>query len=81
MKAQSVRRLFAVSVAGVLLAGGAAIGTAGTASAATPDRAPTNHGCYNRWGGGCFGYGYGFNNFYNPGFAPGYGGVVVVVVG
>ncbi|BCM66956.1 MULTISPECIES: hypothetical protein [Streptomyces] len=83
MKAQRVRRLFAVTAAGVLLAGGAAIGTAGTASAATPDRVSTNHGCYDRggWWGGCGHYDRG--NFYNTGFFPGFvpgGGVVVVVV-
>ncbi|WP_234335956.1 hypothetical protein [Streptomyces sp. NRRL S-1022] len=88
MKAQRVRHLFAVSAAGVLLAGGAAIGTAGTASAATPDQVSTNHGCFDRgWGGNCFNNGFGFNNgfrnnFFGTGFVPGFGGggVVVVVV-
>ncbi|MET7432649.1 MULTISPECIES: hypothetical protein [Streptomyces] len=91
MTVRSVRRLFAVSAAGVLLAGGAAIGTAGTASAATPHQVTTNHGCFNRGFGfnNCYGngfnngYGYGFGNgFYGSGFVPGFGGggVVVVVV-
>ncbi|MEU1012977.1 hypothetical protein [Streptomyces sp. NPDC005890] len=81
MKAQRVRRLFAVSAAGVLLAGGAAIGTAGTASAATPNQVSTNHGCFDRgWGGGnCFGNGFR-NNFFGTGFVPGFGGGVVVIV-
>ncbi|QTD98582.1 hypothetical protein [Streptomyces cyanogenus] len=80
MKAQRVRRLFAVSAAGVLLAGGAAIGTAGTASAATPDQVSTNHGCFDRgWGGNCFGNGFR-NNFFGSGFVPGFGGGVVVIV-
>jgi hypothetical protein len=72
-----VRRLFAVSAAGVLLAGGAALGTAGTASAATPDQAPTHRGgCYDRggWYNNC-----GYGDYYRTGFVPG-GGVVVIVV-
>lgn len=36
MQALRVKRLFAVSAIGVLMAGGAALGAAGTASAATP---------------------------------------------
>ncbi|MGP3689433.1 hypothetical protein ACTVZO_32855 [Streptomyces sp. IBSNAI002] len=36
MHAQRAKRLFVVSAAGLLMAGGAAFGTAGTASAATP---------------------------------------------
>ncbi|MFD3550442.1 hypothetical protein ACFWUW_33490 [Streptomyces sp. NPDC058655] len=36
MHAQRVKRLFAVSAAGALMAGGVALGTAGTASAAAP---------------------------------------------
>ncbi|MFD7557062.1 hypothetical protein ACFV9E_21320 [Streptomyces sp. NPDC059835] len=36
MFAQRAKRLFAVSAAGVLMAGGAALATAGSASAATP---------------------------------------------
>ncbi|MFF8727315.1 hypothetical protein ACF073_12600 [Streptomyces sp. NPDC015171] len=82
MKAQRVRRLFAVSAAGVLLAGGAAISTAGTASAATPDQVTTNRGCGYGWGGcnnfgrgGFFGNGFGYGNGY---FGT---GVVVIVVG
>ncbi|MFE6840726.1 hypothetical protein ACFVFI_38650, partial [Streptomyces sp. NPDC057705] len=41
MQALRVKRLFAVSAIGVLMAGGAAIGAAGTASAATPTHSPT----------------------------------------
>ncbi|WP_158754757.1 hypothetical protein [Streptomyces sp. NRRL F-2580] len=36
-----VKRLFAVSAIGVLMAGGAALGAAGTASAATPTHSAT----------------------------------------
>lgn len=36
MFAQRAKRLFVVSAAGLLMAGGAALGTAGTASAAAP---------------------------------------------
>ncbi|MFF5531709.1 hypothetical protein ACFY71_04415 [Streptomyces cinerochromogenes] len=78
MKAQRVRRLLAATATGVLLAGGAAIGTAGTASAATPNQVTTHHGCW----GNCFNN--GFNNGFRTGFAPGFGfggGVVVIVVG
>ncbi|MFF9770010.1 hypothetical protein ACIGXF_04350 [Streptomyces sp. NPDC053086] len=78
MKAQRVRRLFAISAAGVLLAGGATLSVAGTASAATPHQVTTNRGC--GWYGNCGGYGY---DFFGNGFRNGfYGtGVVVVVVG
>ncbi|GAA3126675.1 hypothetical protein GCM10010521_11580 [Streptomyces rameus] len=77
MKAQRVRHLFAATVAGVLLAGGATMSVASTASAATPDQVSTHHGC---WYGGC---GYGYGDFFGNGFRNGfYGtGVVVVVVG
>ncbi|MFK4146704.1 hypothetical protein [Streptomyces sp. NPDC004065] len=51
MKAQRARRLFAMSAVGVLMAGGAAIGAAGTASAAAPAHTPTNFGrCFDRGG-------------------------------
>ncbi len=70
MKAQRARRFFAVSAIGVLMAGGAAIGAAGTASAAAPAQAQTHvtNGCSN-WGGRGFGNcGFGFNNGFNTGF-------------
>ncbi|MFI1162987.1 hypothetical protein ACH4UM_05075 [Streptomyces sp. NPDC020801] len=87
MKAPRARRLLAMSAVGVLMAGGAAIGAAGTASAATPAQAPTNfrHGC---WVGGWWdpdcGFGHRndfnrFNNGFNNGFI-GTGGVVVIVL-
>ncbi|MEU7729634.1 hypothetical protein AB0B78_31015 [Streptomyces sp. NPDC040724] len=41
MQALRVKRLFAVSAIGVLMAGGAALGAAGTASAATPTHSTT----------------------------------------
>ncbi|MFJ8195948.1 hypothetical protein [Streptomyces sp. NPDC096152] len=89
MNAPRVRRLFATSAIGILLAGGAAIGTAGTASAAAPAKAPTgfNHYCdrggwwddddcgYGYWGGYDNGcWGYG-NGYY------GTGGAVVIWLG
>ncbi|MEU2714715.1 hypothetical protein [Streptomyces sp. NPDC007205] len=80
MNAHRARRLAAVSAIGVLMAGGAAIGTAGTASAATPTHVSTNRGCF-RGGWDCgfdnrFG---GFNNGFF-GFNNGFGSVPVVVV-
>lgn len=46
MQALRVKRLFAVSAIGVLMAGGAALGAAGTASAAVPTQSVTyvSHG-------------------------------------
>ncbi|MFD3327355.1 hypothetical protein [Streptomyces sp. NPDC058701] len=48
MHAQRAKRLFVVSAAGLLMAGGVALGTAGTASAATPTAAVSYLN-----GGGC----------------------------
>jgi hypothetical protein len=75
MNAQRARRLFAVSAVGVLMAGGATIGAAGTASAASQGSHSTqisrdwcdHHGW---WNDHCDFRG-GFNN----------GAVVVIVVG
>lgn len=57
MRAQRARRLAAVSAAGILLAGGSAIGAAGTAAAAAPaaHTQVTTNWCGDRgdWGGGC----------------------------
>ncbi|MFE0450096.1 hypothetical protein ACFW2D_02130 [Streptomyces sp. NPDC058914] len=59
MNAQRARRLFAISAVGVLMAGGAAVGAAGTASAAAPSDLPTNVSrdwCdrhHDWWGHGC----------------------------
>ncbi|MEU6475578.1 hypothetical protein ABZ858_01580 [Streptomyces sp. NPDC047017] len=86
MKAPRARRLTALSVAGLLLAGGAAIGTAGTASAAAPATVKTaaSHGC-GGWYGNC-GYGHRGGAYYGPGYGYGYGfgaypsSVVVIVV-
>ncbi|MEU6576998.1 hypothetical protein [Streptomyces sp. NPDC046805] len=90
MKARRARRLFAVSAVGVLMASGAAIGAAGTASAA-PQSVPSNHnhfcgrggfnGCYS----GFYGFNSGFNNGFNNGFgngfySNGFGSSVVVIV-
>ncbi|MFJ7147668.1 hypothetical protein ACIQVT_05625 [Streptomyces sp. NPDC100445] len=76
------RRLFAGSAVAVLLAGGAAIGAAGTASAATPTHVPTNRGCFDRgygWYDNCGNYG-GDRGFFPSGVVGG-GGVVVIVLG
>jgi hypothetical protein len=68
MRAQRVTRLAAVSAVGILMAGGAAIGAAGTASAATPavHTHVTTNWCGDRgdrWGGGCFDHnGFGFDH-------------------
>ncbi|MFF9085480.1 hypothetical protein ACF1BE_03465 [Streptomyces sp. NPDC014991] len=84
MKPLRARRLFAGSAVAVLLAGGAAIGAAGTASAAAPDHVPTNHGCFDRgngWYDNCddFGNRGGYGNFFPSGVVGG-GGVVVIVL-
>lgn len=84
MKGQRVRRLFTASAVGVLMAGGAAVGLAGTASASTPANAPTNNGCFYRagwWSGHCDGFGDRGDRgdfFRSGGFNS---GVVVIVVG
>ncbi|MEW2291480.1 hypothetical protein ABZ719_02070 [Streptomyces sp. NPDC006743] len=87
MKAPRARRLFALSAAGVLLAGGAAIGAAGTASAATPQTTSvtTNHGC-GWWSSNCYGHRGDRGALYGPGYGYGYGfgynqsSVVVIVL-
>ncbi|MCX5093181.1 hypothetical protein OOK36_30710 [Streptomyces sp. NBC_00365] len=68
MRAQRVTRLAAVSAVGILMAGGAAIGAAGTASAATPavHTHVTTNWCGDRgdrWGGGCFDHRFDHNGF------------------
>ncbi|MFJ9741667.1 hypothetical protein [Streptomyces sp. NPDC101166] len=76
MRAQRVRRLAVTSAAGLLLAGGIAVGTAGTASASTAslDRNNSRH-CHDGWwygdchrGGfpGNVGGVYGLSPFFNP---------------
>ncbi|MGW4568647.1 hypothetical protein ACWEN3_41965 [Streptomyces sp. NPDC004561] len=77
MNAHRARRLAAVSAIGVLMTGGAVLGTAGTASAATPTQIATQRGCFfnNWWGGNCFNRDRFFRNNFNN--VP----VVVVVVG
>ncbi|MER6027838.1 hypothetical protein [Streptomyces sp. NPDC001851] len=84
MNAHRARRLAAASAIGVLMASGVAIGTAGTASAATPTQVTTNRGCFHGgWDCGFnnrFGFnGFGFNNGFF-GFNNGFGSVPVVVV-
>ncbi|MFD7278346.1 hypothetical protein ACFV80_15175 [Streptomyces sp. NPDC059862] len=92
MNAPRARRLLALSAIGVLMAGGAAIGTAGTASAATPATTatvPTNWGDDCDWWGDCHRFGDRFGDRF--GFFNGFdhfdrfdrfgGGPVVIVVG
>ncbi|MCS0603125.1 hypothetical protein NX794_18180 [Streptomyces sp. LP11] len=67
------------------MAGGAAVGVAGTASAATSTHAPTNRGCsYGSFWGGCNRGGFYPGGYYPGGYYPSgvlSPGVVVVVVG
>jgi hypothetical protein len=62
MSAQHAKLLIAASVVGVLMAGGSALGAAGTASAAAPVHVPSysqhsSRGCDEVWGdGGCDGH-------------------------
>ncbi|BCM64875.1 MULTISPECIES: hypothetical protein [Streptomyces] len=69
MRAQRTKRLFAASAAGVLLAGGAAIGAAGTAAAAPAHASSYSHNfnrdCDDRWDDGCGYGGYGHNGGYD----------------
>ncbi|WP_208611457.1 hypothetical protein [Streptomyces bungoensis] len=75
MRAQRTKRLFAVSAAGALLAGGAAIGVAGTASAATPaHHSSYSHGfnrddyCGDWWDNGCDYGGYDHGGYDHGGY-------------
>ncbi|MDN5385561.1 MULTISPECIES: hypothetical protein [Streptomyces] len=81
-----------MSAVGALMAGGVALGTAGTAAAATPATTPAQAstglvqggGCYygGWWRGHCGGFG-GFGGFlpYNYGYGYGYNsGPVVILV-
>ncbi|MEU7424841.1 hypothetical protein ACGFX8_32885 [Streptomyces sp. NPDC048362] len=81
MKGQRARRLFAASAVSVLMAGGAAVGLSGTASAATPTHVPTHYGCYGGgfYNGFCNGYG-NRGGYFRSGLLNG-GGVVVIVLG
>ncbi|MGW2701134.1 hypothetical protein [Streptomyces sp. NPDC001340] len=81
MRAHDAGRLLAVSAAGVLLAGGAAIGTAGTASAAAPavHTQVTTDSCFghDNDNGRCFDRGgFRFDHrgfcFHHPGFCFGH---------
>jgi hypothetical protein len=66
MRAQRARRLAAVSATAVLMAGGAAIGTASPAAAApTAHTHVTTNWCGDRddWGGGCFDHGFSHHRF------------------
>ncbi|MFC5785832.1 MULTISPECIES: hypothetical protein [Streptomyces] len=75
MRALRVERIVAVTATGTLMAGGAAIGSAGTASASNYHNSGYRH-CYSRgwnwnWNDGCY-YGRGYNAYgYGGG---GYGG-------
>ncbi|MFJ3308563.1 hypothetical protein ACIPSA_37075 [Streptomyces sp. NPDC086549] len=73
MRAQRVTRLAAVSATAILMAGGAAIGAAGTAAAspAVHTRVTTDWSCGNRddWNGRCFdNNGFRFGNRFDNGF-------------
>lgn len=91
MRAQRARRFAAVSAAGILMAGGAAITTAGTAAAAVPDvhSRATAFGCFDHDNMRCFDHG-GFR-FHHRGFCfdhPGFcfphrfdnGSVVIIIL-
>lgn len=77
-----------MSAVGALMAGGAALGTAGTAAAATPATTPAQvstglveGGCYygGWWRGHCGNFGYGGFFPYNYGYGFNSGPVVIVV--
>ncbi|MFI9585895.1 hypothetical protein ACIHCQ_29550 [Streptomyces sp. NPDC052236] len=84
MRAQRVRRLVAVSAVGILMAGGSAIGAAGTAAAAAPavHTNVTNDGCGDRgdWGERCFDHRFDhrFDHHFDHRFVD--GGVVIIVL-
>ncbi|MFF0042791.1 hypothetical protein ACFYRG_42410 [Streptomyces mirabilis] len=89
MRAQRARRLAAVSAAGLLMAGGAAIGTAGTAAAAAPavhTQVTTNWcGDHGDWGGRCFDHrfdhhGFRFDHRFDHHRFFNHGGVVIIVL-
>lgn len=85
MRAQRARRLAAVSAAGILMAGGAAIGTAGTAAAAAPavhTQVTTNWcGGHDGWGGRCFDHhGFRFDHRFDHHRFFNHGGVVIIVL-
>ncbi|MEU8842165.1 hypothetical protein AB0D97_24010 [Streptomyces roseus] len=73
MKAMRAKRLFAVSAIGVLMAGGAAVGAAGTASAATPTQsvAYVSHGGWDDDNGG-YNHGWYDNDDDDSGWNGGY---------
>ncbi|KUN25321.1 hypothetical protein AQJ11_21385 [Streptomyces corchorusii] len=76
MRASRARRLFAASAAGLVMAGGAAIGAAGTASAAAPavPTRVTDDWCWGQGGWSCFdhhsdhGFGHRFDHRFDHGF-------------
>ena len=89
MRAQRATRLAAASAVGILMAGGAAIGTAGPAAAAAPaehTRVTTDWcGGWGDWHGRCFDrHGSRFDHhrfrFDHHGFVIHRGGVVVIIL-
>ncbi|MBB5929197.1 hypothetical protein [Streptomyces echinatus] len=74
MSAQRIRRLLAVYAAGVLLAGGTAVGAAGSAVAAPVHESSYsqhyNGGCDDwwRWSHGCYHDGYYHDGYYHDGY-------------
>ncbi|MGW2461674.1 hypothetical protein ACWC2M_21965 [Streptomyces sp. NPDC001761] len=95
MRASRARRLFAASAAGLVMAGGAAIGAAGTASAAAPavPTRVTDDWCWGHYGRSCFDqgfdhrfdhgfghrFGYGFDHRFDHRFDHDEGNVIIVV--
>ncbi|MGW9122008.1 hypothetical protein ACWGRV_36300 [Streptomyces sp. NPDC055663] len=75
MRAPHIKRSFAVAAAGLMLAGGAAVGAAGTAVAAPAHTTSAASHSYDRcgWWDDCDGYGYGYGNGYGYGYGNGYG--------
>lgn len=74
MSTNRLTRAIALTAGGLLLAGGAAVATAGTATAAEPTHAPTSHSAYDG------GYGWGHHN-HDRGYGDSYGLVILVPVG
>ncbi|MFE7326905.1 hypothetical protein ACFU8W_18260 [Streptomyces sp. NPDC057565] len=83
MRAPHLKRSLAVVAASVMLAGGAAVGAAGTATAAPAHETSVASNSYDwcGWWNNCYGYGYGYDNGYGYGYDNGYGyGPVAIVL-
>ncbi|MEW1748961.1 hypothetical protein ACIQU1_11185 [Streptomyces angustmyceticus] len=75
MSTNRLTRAIALTAGGLLLAGGAAVATAGTATAAEPTHAPTSYSAHDDGG-----YGWGHHD-HDRGYGDYYGLVVLVPVG